>query len=149
MDIKILSARIIHAINYFEFLNRKIFDHNALPQQKLTKTNSSLRKETKQIQREHINKENFWKTCIKHLKIWRKRSAKSGSGLLRIYSLQCLTQNNLNRRVEQLLYDPGILRKVDKWENQSLDDLLGLGPRPWGISGRVTDQRPTHDSMIQ
>ena len=30
MHTKIFSARIIHAINYLEFLNSKIFDHNAL-----------------------------------------------------------------------------------------------------------------------
>ena len=36
---------------------------------------------------------------------------------------------------------------MDKWENQSLDDLLDLGPRPWGISRGVTDQHPTHDSI--
>ena len=34
------------------------------PQQKPTKTNSSLQQKTKQSQREHINKETFWKTCI-------------------------------------------------------------------------------------
>ena len=30
MHTKIFSAKIIHAINYLEFLNSKIFDHNAL-----------------------------------------------------------------------------------------------------------------------
>ena len=30
MHTKIFSARIIHAINYLEFLNSKIFNHNAL-----------------------------------------------------------------------------------------------------------------------
>ena len=30
MHTKIFSAKIIHAINYLEFLNRKIIDHNAL-----------------------------------------------------------------------------------------------------------------------
>ena len=56
--------------------------------------------ENKQLQREHLNKENFWKPCD--------------------------------------------LRKMDKWENQSVDDLLDLGPRPWRISRGVIDQHPTH-----
>ena len=119
------------------------------PHQKSTKINSSLQMENKQLQREHINKENFWKTCIKLLKFWQKHSSTSGSGLLRIYSLQCLTQNSLKRRVRQPLCDPSNLRKMDKSENQSLDDLLDLGPRPWGISRGVADQHPTHGSITK
>ena len=76
----------------------------------------------------------------------KKHPPKSGSGLLRIYSLQCSIQNSLKRRVRQPLCDPSDLRKMDKWENQSLDNLLDLGPRPWGISRGVTDQHPTHSS---
>ena len=38
---------------------------------------------------------------------------------------------------------------MDKWENQSLEDLLDLGPRPWGISRGVIDQHPAHDSKNQ
>ena len=102
------------------------------PHQKPTKIESSLQMENKQIQREHKKKENFWKTCIELLKFRQKNSSKSRSRLLRIYSLQCLTQNSLNRRVRQPLCDPCNLRKMDKWENQSLDDLLDIGPRPWG-----------------
>ena len=117
------------------------------PSQTPTKHNSSLQMENKQIQREHMNKENFWKTCIKLLKSCQKHSSKSGLGLLRFYSLQCLTQKSLKRRVRQPLCDPSDTRKMDKWENQSLDDLLDSGPRPWGISRGVTDQHPTHDSI--
>ena len=50
MHTKILSAKIIHAINYLENLNRKINDHNALAIQKTNqkpRTNSSLQVETK------------------------------------------------------------------------------------------------------
>ena len=50
MDTKIFSARIIHAINYLEFLNRKIFEHNALATPKTNqkpRPNSSLQVETK------------------------------------------------------------------------------------------------------
>ena len=39
MHTKIFSARIIHAINYLEFLNRIINDHNALA---TPKTNQNL-----------------------------------------------------------------------------------------------------------
>ena len=117
------------------------------PHQQPTKINSSLQMENKQLQREHINKENLWKTCIKLLKFWQKLSSKSGSGLLRIYSLQCVTQNSLKRRIRQALCDPSNIRKMDKWENQSLDDLLDLGPKLWDISRGVTDQHPTHDSI--
>ena len=114
------------------------------PQQKPTKTNSSLQQKTKQSQREHINKENFWKTCIQLSKFKEKHSRKSGSRLLCIYSLQCLIQNSLNRSVSQPLCDPSDIQKMYKWENQSVDDLLDLGPRPWGISRGVTDQHLTH-----
>ena len=50
MHTKILSAKIIHAINYLETLNRKINDHNVLAIQKTNqkpRTNSSLQVETK------------------------------------------------------------------------------------------------------
>ena len=50
MHTKILSAKVIHAINYLETLNRKINDHNALAIQKTNqepRTNSSLQVETK------------------------------------------------------------------------------------------------------
>ena len=40
MDTKTFSARIIHASNYLEFLNRKIIEHIAWPHQKPTKANS-------------------------------------------------------------------------------------------------------------
>ena len=50
------------------------------------------------------------------------------------------------RRVRRPLFDPSDIRNMYKWENQSLDDLLELGPRPWGISRGVTDHHPTHDS---
>ena len=106
------------------------------PHQKPTKTNSLLQMETKQLQREHINKENFWKTCIKLSKFWQKHSPKLESGLLRIYSLQCLTQNSLKGRVRQPLCDLRDIRKMDKWENQSLDDLLDLGPKTLGCFTR-------------
>ena len=46
--------------------------------------------------------------------------------------------------VRQPLYDPSDIRKLDKWETQSLDDRLDLGPRPWGISRGVTDQHLNH-----
>ena len=68
MHTEIFSARIIHAINYLEFLTRKEIDHNALATPKPAKISSSLQMKNKQLQREHINKENFWKTCIKLLK---------------------------------------------------------------------------------
>ena len=50
MHTKILSAKIIHAINYLETLNRKINDHNALAIQKTNqkpRINPSLQMETK------------------------------------------------------------------------------------------------------
>ena len=50
MHTKILSAKIIHAINYLETLNRKINDHNALAMQKTNqkpRINSSLEMQTK------------------------------------------------------------------------------------------------------
>ena len=52
MDTKIFSARIIGAINYLEFLNRKIFELNALATPKTNqkpRTNSLLQVETKDI----------------------------------------------------------------------------------------------------
>ena len=50
MHTKIFSAKIIHAINYLESLNRKINDHNALAIQKTNqkpRMNSSLQMEIK------------------------------------------------------------------------------------------------------
>ena len=47
---KIFSAKILHAMNYLESLNRKINDHNALAIQKTNqkpRMNSSLQMETK------------------------------------------------------------------------------------------------------
>ena len=201
MNTKIISAKSIHPINYLEFMNRKIFEHNALatpkPDQK-PRTNSSLQVETKNTSlgaHTHDGQSlepsiQLLKTCQKHapkldlglLRIYSLQATrchrstpytlyttsmtsegehniltsfglltgtpfKSESGLLRIYSLQCLTQNSLKRRVRQPLCDPSYLRKLEEWENQSLDDLLDLGPRPWGISRGVTDQHPTHDSI--
>ena len=100
------------------------------PHQKRTKINFSLQMETKKLQGEHINKMNSWKTYIKLLKLRQKPSPKSGSGLLKIYSLQCLTQNSLKGMLRRHLCDLSDLRRMDKWENQSLDDLLDLGRRP-------------------
>ena len=68
---------------------------------------------------------------------------KSESGLLRTYSLRYLTHNSLKRRFRQPLCDPRYLRKLDERENQSLDDSLDYGQRPWGISRGVTDQQST------
>ena len=59
--------------------------------------------------------ENVGQTCIHVLKFWRKHSPKSGSGLLRIYSMQCLTENNLKRRVGQLFFTSTI---SEKWTNE-------------------------------
>ena len=78
------------------------------------------------------------------IKILTKYSPKSGSGWLRIYSLQCLTQNSLKGRVSQPLCDLNDLRKMDTWKNQSLDDILDSGPKPWGVSRGVSDQHATH-----
>ena len=52
MHAKIFSASIIHAINYLELLNRRIFEHNALATPKTnqkSKANSSLQEKTKDI----------------------------------------------------------------------------------------------------
>ena len=119
------------------------------PHQEPNKINSSLQMENKQIQPEHINTENFWKTCIKLLKFWQKHSSKTGLEFVRTYSLQWLTQNSLKIRVRQPLCDPSNPRKMDKWEDQSLDDLLDLGPRPWDNSRGVTDQHTTNDSITK
>ena len=115
------------------------------PHQKPTKTNSSLQMGTKQTSTGAYRQEEFSENLYSTFQILtKKHPPKSRSGLLRIYSLQCLTQNSLKERKRQPLCDLRDIRKMDKWENQSLDDLLDLGPRPWGISRGVTDQHLTH-----
>ena len=60
-----------------------------------------------------------------------------------------LNPNSLKRNIRQPLCGPSNLREMEKWENQSLDDLLDLGPRLWGVSRGVTDQHPTHNSITK
>ena len=76
MHTKTFSAKIIHAINYLEFWTAKYSIITPRPQQKPTKTNSSLQKRTKQIQREHTNKENFGENLYPTFKIQRKTFSK-------------------------------------------------------------------------
>ena len=123
MHTKIFSARIIHAITYLQFLNRKIVDHNALATP-TTNQNYLFAENGKQATSMGAYKQGKPLDLYETFKILTKHSSKSGSGLLRIYSLQCLTQNSLKRRVRQPLCDPSNVRKMDKLENQSLDDLL-------------------------
>ena len=52
------------------------------PHQKPTRTNSSLQMETKQLQREHINKENFLKPFIKLSNFWQKTFSKLRIGIV-------------------------------------------------------------------
>ena len=53
----------------------------------------------------------------------------------------------MKRRFRQALCDPRYLRKLDERENQSLDNSLDNGQRPWGISRGVTDQQSTPLSL--
>ena len=76
MHTKIFSARNIHAINYLEFLNSKMFNHNALATAETNQNQLFAAKKTKKIQREHLNKENFWKTCIQLSKFREKHCSK-------------------------------------------------------------------------
>ena len=99
------------------------------PHQKPTKIISSLQMENKQLQREHINKQSFRKTCIKLLKIWPKHSPRSGSELLRIYSLRCSTQNSLQRK--------GSLASLWPWWSAK-NRQMGI-PRPGWSSGFKTE----------
>ena len=89
---RIFSAKIIHAINYLEFLNRKIFELNALATPKTNqkpRTNSSLQVETKNTSLgAHIHDGQSLEPSIQLLKTCQKHSPKLDLGLLRIYSLQ-------------------------------------------------------------
>ena len=112
IDTKITSANIIQRINSLEILYRKIFEYNTLATSKTNQKNSSLQVETKNTSTGAQNYEKFSENLYPTLKIPTKRSPKSGSGLLRFYSLQCLTQNCLKRRVRLPLCDLGALRKI-------------------------------------
>ena len=92
MHTKILSAKIIHANNYLETLNRKINDHNALAIEKTNqkpRTNSSLQMATKDASLgAHIHDGQSLELLYPAFENLPKAFSKVRFGLLRIYSLQ-------------------------------------------------------------
>ena len=80
-------------------------------------------------------------------KILTKTFFKVRIGIVENLLAAMLNPKQPKKRVRQPLCDPSDIRKMDKREKQSLDDLLHLRPRPWGISRGITDQHPIHDSI--